>query len=600
MKETSAWSGGAASGVAIPQYLLRTESKSETAMGSVVEVKVPDIGDFKEVEVIELLVKPGDTIAKEQSLITVESDKASMEIPSSAAGVVKALHVKLGDKVGEGVLILTLEAGAGAAAAAQTLPSPSRGGTEGGDGVRASAAQAHPLPNPPLEGEGTKTAPAAGPMQVVVPDIGDFKEVEVIEVLVKAGDTVAKEQSLITVESDKASMEIPSPVAGTVQSLGIKVGDKVSKGSPLLMLVPSGAAASAAAAVAPVAAVAPAVAPAPARAVSSPSSTAFATEMAERPKPTAAETGALPHASPSVRKFARELGVELARVAGSGPKGRITQDDVRAFVKGALAGGVAASPVAAGGGVPGLNLPAWPQVDFAKFGPIERVEMSRIRKISGPALTRNAVVIPHVTNYDDADITDLEAFRVQLNKENEKKSGAKLTMLAFLIKACVAALKKFPDFNGSIDATTHDAIIRKNYWHIGFAADTPNGLVVPVIKDADKKGIFDIAAETGALAAKARDGKLSPADMQGGTFSISSLGGIGGTYFTPIINAPEVAILGVCRSSIRPVWDGKQFAPRLMLPLSLSWDHRVVDGASAARFNAYLASLLSDFRRAML
>ena len=297
------------------------------------------------------------------------------------------------------------------------------------------------------------------------------------------------------------------------------------------------------------------------------------------------------------------MGGDLALLAGSGPKGRITPDDVRAFVKGVMAGGArpapAGAPAAAGGGLPGL-LP-WPQVDFAKFGPIERIEMSRIKKLSGPNLHRNWVTIPHVTNHEDADITELEAFRVQLNKENEKaKDVAKLTMLAFLIKACVATLKKFPDFNASIDATSGDAIIRKSYWNIGFAADTPNGLVVPVIKDADKKGIFEIAAETSALAAKARDGKLSPADMQGGTFSISSLGGIGGTYFTPIINAPEVAILGVCRSSIKPVWDGKQFAPRLMLPLSLSWDHRVVDGASAARFNAHLAALLADFRRVML
>ena len=324
--------------------------------------------------------------------------------------------------------------------------------------------------------------------------------------------------------------------------------------------------------------------------------------MAQRPA-APPNGGAKPHASPSVRKFARELGVDLALVTGSGPKSRITQDDVRGYVKGALAGGArpgAAGAASTGAGL-GLNLPAWPSVDFAKFGPVERVEMSRIKKISGPALTRNAILIPHVTNHEDADITDLEAFRVQLNKENERnKDAAKLTMLAFLIKACVATLKKFPDFNASLDANTNDAIIRKNYWHIGFAADTPNGLVVPVIKDADKKGIFEIAAETSALAAKARDGKLGPADMQGGTFSISSLGGIGGTSFTPIINAPEVAILGVCRSAIKPVWDGKQFAPRLILPLSLSWDHRVVDGASAARFNAHLGALLADFRRVML
>jgi pyruvate dehydrogenase E2 component (dihydrolipoamide acetyltransferase) len=304
-----------------------------------------------------------------------------------------------------------------------------------------------------------------------------------------------------------------------------------------------------------------------------------------------------------VRKFARELGVDLQHVVGSGPKGRITPEDVREHVKAVMAGGarMAAAPAAVAAPGLGMNLPPWPVVDFSKFGPVERVAMSRIRKISGPSLTRNAMVIPHVTNHDDADITELEAFRVQLNKENEKnKDAPKLTMLAFLVKACVAALKKFPDFNASIDAETGDAVFLKKYYHIGFAADTPNGLVVPVIRDADQKGVFEIAQETSALAAKARDGKLTPTDMQGGTFSISSLGGIGGTYFTPIINAPEVAILGVCRSQTRPVWDGKQFAPRLILPLSLSWDHRVVDGAGAARFNAYLAQILADFRRVML
>ncbi|MBK9244990.1 MAG: dihydrolipoyllysine-residue acetyltransferase [Burkholderiales bacterium] len=446
-------------------------------------------------------------------------------------------------------------------------------------------------------------------IEIKVPDIGDFKEVEVIEVLVKAGDTVAQEQSLITVESDKASMEIPSSHAGRVVEMKVKLGDKVSEGSVVLLLDADGAAAAAAPAAAPAAAAAPApappaaaaIAPAPVASPATPRSTDFATEMAERPVVAVEDSGVKPHASPSVRKFARELGVDLALVRGSGPKGRVTVEDVRGFVKGVLAGGIrpTAAPAAAATGA-GLGVLPWPQVDFAKFGPIERVEFSRIKKLSGPNLHRNWVMIPHVTNHEDADITDLEAFRVQLNSENAKnKDAPKLTMLAFLIKAAVAALKKFPDFNGSIDPDG-SAIIRKNYWHIGFAADTPNGLVVPVIRDADKKGIFEIAAETSALAGKARDGKLSPADMQGGTFSISSLGGIGGTYFTPIINAPEVAILGVCRSTIKPVWDGKAFAPRLVLPLSLSWDHRVVDGAGAARFNAYLASLLADFRRAML
>jgi len=410
----------------------------------------------------------------------------------------------------------------------------------------------------------------------------------VIEILVKPGDTVAVEQSLVTLESDKATMEVPSPAAGKVKEILLKVGDKVAQGSPILVLeaaggVPAGPAVSAPAA-APSAPAPKAEAPSPAP--SRPPPVAV--------EPTAESSGAKPHASPSVRKFARELGVDLSRVTGSGPKNRILQADVQAFVKGAMARGPAPAPAAGAG----LSLLPWPQVDFAKFGPVETVQLPRIKKISGPVLHRNWVTIPHVTNHDDADITDLEAFRVQLNKENEK-SGVKLTMLAFLIKACVAALKKFPDFNSSLAADGASIVVKK-YWHIGFAADTPGGLVVPVVKDADQKGIFDIAKETSDLAKLARDGKLKPGDMQGGTFSISSLGGIGGTYFTPIINAPEVAILGVCRSATRPVWDGKQFAPRLVLPLSLSWDHRVIDGASAARFNTYLAQLLADFRRVML
>ena len=556
-------------------------------MGQLVEVQVPDIGDFKDVEVIEVLVKPGDAVAKEQSLITVESDKASMEIPSSAAGVVKELRIKIGDKVSRGSIVLVLDS------AGATAPAPAPAPAAPKAASPAKAAAAAPAPSPAVA-----AATTAGPIEVVVPDIGDFKDVEVIELLVKVGDTVSKEQSLITVESDKASMEIPSSAAGVVQALRVKIGDKVSQGSPVAVLSgASGGGAVAAAAAAPAATASPAAA-------EQPKSTAFATEMGARPQPIdlGPAPGAKPHASPSVRKFARELGVDLTHVRGSGPKGRITTEDVREHVKGVMAGGArpaVAAAAPAGSGI-GLNLPAWPVVDFAKFGPIERVEMSRIRRISGPALSRNWVTIPHVTNHEDADITDLEAFRVQLNNENAKsKDTPKLTMLAFLIKACVAALKKFPDFNSSIDPEG-GAIIRKNYWHIGFAADTPQGLVVPVIKEADKKGIFEIAQETSALAAKARDGKLGPSDMQGGTFSISSLGGIGGTSFTPIINAPEVAILGVCRSTIKPVWDGKQFAPRLILPLSLSWDHRVVDGAGAARFNVYLAQILADFRRVLL
>ena len=440
---------------------------------------------------------------------------------------------------------------------------------------------------------------------IQVPDIGDFDTVEVIEVLVKVGDVVKAEQSLITVESDKASMEIPSSHGGVVKSIDVKVGDKVKQGSVVVHV--EVAAASAATAPAIVAATpapsvvtsaAPATPPsvqaptaAAAAVVSVPSTPAVAAEKLEVP----VSTAGLPHASPSVRKFARELGVDLTAVTGSGPKSRITQEDVQGFVKAALAGkgAATASNMTLGGG---LDLLPWPKVDFTKFGAVTPKPLSRIKKISGANLHRNWVMIPHVTNNDEANITDLEALRITLNKENEK-SGVKVTMLAFLIKAVVAGLKKFPEFNASIDG---DQLILKQYFHIGFAADTPNGLVVPVIRDADKKGILELAQESSDLAKKARDGKLSPAEMQGGCFSISSLGGIGGTHFTPIINAPELAILGVSRSFMKPVWDGKQFGPQLTLPLSLSYDHRVIDGAAAARFNAYLCSLLADFRRIAL
>jgi pyruvate dehydrogenase E2 component (dihydrolipoamide acetyltransferase) len=539
---------------------------------ALVEVKVPDIGDFKEVAVIELLVKPGDTVKAEQSLITVESDKASMEIPSSHAGVVKEVKVKVGDKVGEGSLVLLLEA-AGAAAAAPPPPAPVQTQLAA---VAAPAALA-----------GTSGVAST----VVVPDIGDFKDVAVIEVFVKPGDTVKVEQSLVTVESDKASMEIPSSHAGVVKEVLVKVGDTVNQGSVLLVLEGSGSVPAGAAPVvaAPAAPAAPAMSDAPAPAM-----------PAHQP---ATATGSLPHASPSIRRLARELGVPLVEVKGSGPKGRITQRDIESFVKGVMAGETQtaaqkakapAAAAAAGGGIPGL-LP-WPQVDFAKFGPIERKDLSRIKKISGANLHRNWVLIPHVTNNDEADITDLEAFRVQTNKDNEK-SGVKVTMLAFVIKAVVSALKKFPDFNASLDG---DALVYKQYFHVGFAADTPNGLVVPVLRNADQKGILAISQEMGELAKKARDGKLGPADMTGGCFSISSLGGIGGTHFTPIVNAPEVAILGLSKSFMKPVWDGSAFVPRLTLPLSLSYDHRVIDGAAAARFNAYLGQVLADFRRVLL
>ena len=564
---------------------------------AVVEIKVPDIGDFAEVAVIELMVKAGDTIKVEQSIITVESDKASMEIPSSHAGVVKEVKVAVGDKVKEGSLVLLLEVAGESAlaapAAAATAPAPAAASNSAPVGANVATVATQ-----------TVAPVASGPIEVIVPDIGDFKDVAVIEILVKVGDTIKLEQSLMTVESDKAAMEIPSSAAGVLKELKVKLGDKVNIGDLIAILQGTGAAASASAV--PAAAASAAVAPATAtpQATAAPASAAAPVAAVPAHAPTS-NTLNLPHASPSVRKFARELGVPLAEVKGSGLKGRITEQDVQTFTQSVMSGAIntlAADAVAkksgAGGASDGggLGLLAWPKVDFAKFGPVERKEMGRIKKISGANLHRNWVIIPHVTNHDDADITDLEAFRILMNKENEK-SGVKVTMLAFLIKACVAALKKFPEFNASLDG---DSIVYKQYFHIGFAADTPNGLMVPVIKDADKKGIIQISQEMGELAKKARDGKLGPAEMSGGCISISSLGGIGGRYFTPIINAPEVAILGVCKSSIEPVWDGKAFQPRLMLPLSLSWDHRVIDGAAAARFNAYLGQILGDFRRVML
>jgi pyruvate dehydrogenase E2 component (dihydrolipoamide acetyltransferase) len=441
-------------------------------------------------------------------------------------------------------------------------------------------------------------------VEIKVPDIGDFESVAVIELLVKPGDTVKAEQSLITVESDKASMEIPSSHAGVVKELKVKIGDKVAMGSVVLMLdaVEAGTAAAPAAAPAPApvaapAAAAPVVAPAATKPAAAPAPVAVASVPAHDPT---APKGQLPHASPSVRKFARELGVPLEEVKGSGPKGRIVDEDVKNFTRSVMGGTTRTqamgSASSGGGDGAGLGLLPWPKVDFAKFGPIERKDLSRIKKISGANLHRNWVMIPHVTSYEDADITDLEALRVQLNKENEK-AGIKFTMLAFVIKAAVAALKKFPEFNASLDG---DQLVLKNYWNIGFAADTPNGLVVPVLKNADQKGLVEISAEMAELSKKARDGKLGGADMQGGTFSISSLGGIGTTYFTPLINAPEVAILGLSRGVMKPVWDGKAFEPRLILPLSLSYDHRVIDGAAGARFNAYLAQVLGDFRRVLL
>ncbi|OJW90528.1 MAG: dihydrolipoyllysine-residue acetyltransferase, partial [Alicycliphilus sp. 69-12] len=507
---------------------------------ALIQIQVPDIGDFDEVGVIELLVKPGDQVAAEQSLITVESDKASMEIPSSHAGVVKALTVKLGDKVKQGSVIAELETADAAAPEPKPAPAPTSQAPAAAESIAPAAAPAAPA--------------AGGPIEVRVPDIGDFKDVAVIELLVKPGDSVRVEQSLFTVESDKASMEIPSPAAGVLKELKVQLGDKVNIGDLVAVLEGAAPVAQAAAPAAP----APAPAAAPAAPVAAAAAAPAPAQSAPAHDPTAAPSGQLPHASPSVRKFARELGVPLAELKGTGPKGRITAEDVQSFTRAVMSGAVqtqaqAAKAPAGGGSGVGMDLLPWPKVDFSKFGAIERKDLSRIKKISGANLHRNWVMIPHVTNNDEADITELEAFRVSTNKENEK-SGVKVTMLAFVIKAVVAALKKFPEFNTSLDG---DTLVYKSYYHIGFAADTPGGLVVPVLKDADKKGILQISQEMSELAKKARDGKLGAADMQGGCMSISSLGGIGGTHFTPIINAPEVAILGLSKGQMKPVWDGK-------------------------------------------
>ncbi|TMH66478.1 MAG: dihydrolipoyllysine-residue acetyltransferase [Betaproteobacteria bacterium] len=536
---------------------------------AVTEIKVPDIGDFKDVPVIEVMVKVGDQVKPEDALVTLESDKATMDVPAPAAGTVKEVKVKVGDKVSEGTPILLLDGGAARAQQAAGPPAKT---------------SVSPPPAP--------TQAPAGIAEVRVPDIGDFKDVPVIEIMVKAGDTVKAEDPLVTLESDKATMDVPAPLGGTVQKLAVKVGDKVSEGTVILTLATGTSTGDPAAIEAVTAAAAPPTPP--------------AAQPASRPA-AAATAGideaafALAYAGPGVRKHARALGVDLGKVKGTGNKGRILKQDVEAFAQGAPPAAKVPAPAAAGAGVGGVELLPWPKVDFAKFGPVETKPLSRIKKISGANLHRNWVMIPHVTNHDDADITDLEQFRVQLNKEIEK-SGVRVSMLAFMIKAAVATLKKFPEFNASLVSTPDgESLVLKKYYHIGFAADTPQGLVVPVIRDADKKGFVDIAKEMGDLAKLARDGKLKPDQMQGGCFTISSLGGIGGIYFTPIINAPEVAIMGVCRSFWKQVSsDGKTSAWRFMLPLSLSWDHRVIDGASAARFNSHFAYLLADMRRVLV
>ncbi|AKH64449.1 MULTISPECIES: pyruvate dehydrogenase complex dihydrolipoyllysine-residue acetyltransferase [Photorhabdus] len=530
-----------------------------------IKINVPDIG-ADEVEVTEIMVKVGDTVEAEQSLITVEGDKASMEVPSPQAGVVKEIIVAVGDKVETGKLIMIFASAEGAVEAAPAEESAA---------ILLSSRMAEPEPV------------VSAARDVHVPDIGG-DEVEVTEVMVKEGDTVTAEQSLITVEGDKASMEVPAPFAGTVKEIKIKAGDKVKTGSMIMVFEVAGAAP------APTpAASAPAPAAEPEKAVPVLESRSFV----EEDKNDFIENSAYVHATPVIRRLAREFGVNLAKVKGSGRKNRILREDVQSYVKDAIKRAESA-PASAGGGLPGM-LP-WPKVDFSKFGEIEEVELGRIQKISGANLSRNWMMIPHVTQFDETDITEVENFRKQQNQEAEKKQlGVKITPLVFIMKAVAKALEEMPRFNSSISEDGQKLTLKK-YINIGVAVDTPNGLVVPVFRDVNKKGIIDLSRELTEMSKKARAGKLTASDMQGGCFTISSLGGIGGTAFTPIVNAPEVAILGVSRSSMKPVWNGKEFAPRLMLPMSLSFDHRVIDGADGARFITFINHAMSDIRRLVM
>ena len=557
-------------------------------MAQTIEVTLPDIGDFQDVEIIEVLVKAGDVVSKEDPLLTLESDKASMEIPSPQAGTVEEVKVALGDRINKGDLIVTLAA---TESAEPVVPSADAAL----DQAPEDAAPAEPAP-------ATETTPApavetGAVREILLPDIGDFHDVEVIEVLVAPGDVVAAEQSLLTLESDKASMEIPSPVGGAVQAVLVAVGDRINRGDPIVTVATADAeAADAASSAEPTA-----PSPVPAAATQPPAeSPRLPGEKEQLRRPVIARPSDAPpgkaHASPGVRRFARELGVDLYYVPGSGPKGRVIKEDVQAYVKRALAEGPSAqTPVASGGG---LQLPSMPEIDFAKFGEIEQRELGRIKKLSGAHLHRAWLNVPHVTQFDEADITELEAFR-KGQKDEAVKAGVKLTFMPFLMKALCKSLAEFPQFNASLSADGEKLILKK-YMHIGVAVDTPNGLVVPVIRDVDQKGVFALAGELGEVSGRAREGKLSPTDMQGGCLSISSLGGIGGTQFSPIVNAPEVAILGISRASMQPQWDGEAFVPRLMMPFSLSYDHRVIDGAEGVRFTQYLASLLGDIRRLLL
>ncbi|MEQ5808738.1 pyruvate dehydrogenase complex dihydrolipoyllysine-residue acetyltransferase [Alteromonas sp. NFXS44] len=548
---------------------------------SVIEVTVPDIGDAADVDVIEILVAEGDTVEAEDGLITLETDKATMDVPSPQAGKVVSLKVKEGDKVSEGSLVLTLEVGGGEAAAPAQESAPAE--------APAPAAESAPAAE-----EAPAEEAAEEEIEVQVPDIGGDTDVDVIEILVAEGDTVEAEDGLITLETDKATMDVPAPKAGTVTKLLIKQGDKASQGTPVIMLKVKGAAKPAAAKAESKPA---AAAPAPA---------AQAPQQKAPPVPHHPSAGNKPktgkvHASPSVRRLAREFGVDLTQVDATGRKGRILKEDIQSFVKHELARPKAtAGAVASGNTGGGLQVIAQPKVDFSKFGEIEEKPLTRIQKISGPNLHRNWVTIPHVTQFEEADITDLEDFRKQQNViADKRKLGVKITPLVFMMKAVADALKAYPVFNTSLSADG-ESLIQKKYYHIGIAVDTPGGLVVPVVRDVDKKGIMEISKELMEISVKARDGKLKAADMQGSCFTISSLGGIGGTAFTPIVNAPDVAILGVSKSDIKPKWNGKEFEPRLMVPLSLSYDHRVIDGAVAARFAVHLKAVLEDMRQMLL
>ncbi|HDS2236488.1 TPA: pyruvate dehydrogenase complex dihydrolipoyllysine-residue acetyltransferase, partial [Klebsiella michiganensis] len=548
--------GAAAAAPAQEEKKEAAPAAAAPAAASAKEVHVPDIGG-DEVEVTEIMVKVGDTIAAEQSLITVEGDKASMEVPAPFAGTVKEIKINTGDKVSTGSLIMIFEVAGAAPAAAP---------------AKAEAAPAAAAPA------------ASGSKEVHVPDIGG-DEVEVTEVMVKVGDKIAAEQSLITVEGDKASMEVPAPFAGTVKEIKISTGDKVSTGSLIMVFEVEGAAPAAAPA---------AAAPAPAAAPAQAAKPAAAPAAKAEGKSEFAENDAYVHATPLIRRLAREFGVNLAKVKGTGRKGRILREDVQAYVKEAVKRAEAA-PAATGGGIPGM-LP-WPKVDFSKFGEVEEVELGRIQKISGANLSRNWVMIPHVTHFDKTDITDLEAFRKQQNAEAEKrKLDVKFTPVVFIMKAVAAALEQMPRFNSSLSEDAQRLTLKK-YINIGVAVDTPNGLVVPVFKDVNKKSITELSRELTVISKKARDGKLTAGEMQGGCFTISSIGGLGTTHFAPIVNAPEVAILGVSKSAMEPVWNGKEFVPRLMMPISLSFDHRVIDGADGARFITIINNMLSDIRR---